>query len=491
MITATGLGSGLDIDGIVAGLVAAEDGPARDRLLRNEAALTNEVSAFSELQGLADSLKTAADNLNSDATFESRRVDSSEWTSVVPTVEVSGATPVGRYEVSVTSLASSQTLVSGSSFSSASSEISTGTLTITLGTATYPSDSASSYSGFAAKAGASAVSIVVDSTNNTLAGLRDSINASSAGISASLLKDGEAYRLMLSSNASGTANSISLTVTNDQDGNDSDASGLSLFAFDVTSNQMTQTKRAGDASFTLNGVSLSSPTNKISGLIGGLDVELKAQTSSATIDVSYDNTAAINNVESFVGAYNNIVERVNALTAFDANTGVAGQLQGDSLSRQFLSNVREKVFAEVAGISGSFTLLTEVGVSSLSDGTLKLDQSSLVSALDSNRFDVKEFFKGDSSSISSLDGLSGVVSSLLDAYSGTSGLITDKLSSLNSQVDDIIDSRLRLDERLVQLETRYYRQFNAMDALVARLNNTGDFLLAQLESMPAANRDKK
>lgn len=489
MIRATGLGSGLDIDGLVAGLVAAEGDPARERLLGDEAKITSEISAFSQVSASLLSLKSASDALNAATAFEAQTVTSSSWTEVRPTI--SGEAAVGSYTIAVTSLAASQTLASASTYASVDTAISTGTLSISLGTPTYANPTDTTYAGFVATSGVPAVDVVIDNTNNTLGGLRDAINAADAGVNASLVKDGAEYRLLIASAETGVSNSISISVSNDEDLDNTNATGLSAFAFDGSTNSLTQTRAATDAAFTVNGLPLTSASNSVSSVLDGLDLELKKTTDAVTVDVTYDDATIAGNVATFVSAYNEVVATINSLTSFDPVTGIAGDLQGESIPRSALAAIRNTVTAQVTGLSGTLDRLNDVGILIQDDGSIELTQSTLTGLLSTNRTDVKELFSGDITSTETTDGFSGSLSALIDNYISSSGLIASKTTSLDTRIDGIEDARERLESRLADLEDRYYRKFNAMDALIARLTSTGDFLLAQLDSMPAANRDKK
>jgi len=489
VIRATGLGSGLDIDGLVSGLVAAEGDPARERLLRDEGTITSEISAFSQMNSSLLSLKSASDALNSASAFTTQKVSSSASSEVLPTL--SGEAAVGSYSLSVTTLASAQTLATASTFASVDTVISTGTLSISLGTPAYTNPTDTTYSSFSAASGVAAVDVVIDSTNNTLGGLRDAINAADAGVNASVVKDGAEYRLLIASAETGLSNSISISVANDEDLDSTDTLGLSAFAFDGTTNSLTQTRGATDAAFAVNGLALTSSTNSVSSVLDGIDLELKKTTNAVTIDVTYDDTTIADSVADLVSAYNVVVSTISSLTSFDAATGIAGDLQGESIPRSALASIRDTVTAQVTGLSGSLDRLNDVGILIQDDGSLELTRSTLTGLLSTNRDDVKELFGGDRTSVVTTDGFSGGLSALLDNYAGTSGLIASKTESLDGRIEAIEDARERLETRLTDLEDRYYRQFNAMDALIARLNSTGDFLLAQLDSMPAANRDKK
>ena len=191
---------------------------------------------------------SASDVLNTSTAFEAQTVNSSAWSEVRPTL--SGEAAVGKYTITVTSLASAQTLATANTFASVDTVISTGTLSISLGTPAYANPTDTTYASFSAASGVAAIDVVIDDTNNTLGGLRDAINAADAGVNASVVKDGAEYRLLIASAETGLSNSISISVTNDEDLDNTDALGLSAFAFDGITNSLTQTRRATDAAFT-------------------------------------------------------------------------------------------------------------------------------------------------------------------------------------------------------------------------------------------------
>ena len=493
MIQASGLGSGLDIDSLVAGLVASEGDVARRRLVRQEAGLTAEISSFGQLSSTLLTLDSAAEALNSETSFQTQKVSASSWLELKPTLTGTDQASVGKYDITVSGLAESHSLVTPSTntYASLDATVGTGTLSITLGTGSYATSSDNTYNSFTPNSGATSVDIVIDSSNSTLNGVKDAINEANAGVSASVLKDGENYRLLLTASNTGASNALSISVSNDGDGDNTDTSGLSALAFDGSTNSLIQTRRASDASFSVNGLDLSSATNKVSNVIDGVDLELLAVTSDASFEVVYDDSTMVKNVESFVAAYNDVASTIKSLTSYNAETGVAGSLQGESLPRTLMSALRTTLFSDINGLTGTLKNLGDIGIELQASGQISLNTASLTELLSSDRRHVSELFSGLSSSSSESDGVAGSFEGLIGSYIGDLGSITSKTESLNRQVASIEDEKTKLTERLESLEQRYYRQFNAMDALVAQLTNTGDFLLAQLDSMPAANREKK
>ena len=476
MLTATGLGSGLDIESLVTQLMAAERAPLEGRLLRQENEVTGLISGMGSFSGLLGTLDTAATTLSTSSTYSTLAVSSDNEAAVAVT-PISGGV-AADYSVSVSNLAQSQSLVSGS-FASTDTVVGTGTLTIAVGTPSYSLSTPSEYDSFSQDG--TGTDVVITSSNNTLAAVVSAINDSSAGVNASIVQDGSQYRLMISSSDSGLAKSIRLSVAGDGDSSDTDSAGLSALNFNETTANLSQSQAAADASFSVNGLSLTSSSNELSQVIPGAKLVLKSLTSSpATVRLTNDVAAVKGEIESFVNAYNSFVTEASALTAYDPLTGSAGALQGDSLSRSILSNVRSQISSSVSGMSTAYSALAEIGITTAPDGTLTIDSTTLDSALTTNFDDVKALFDGDGTAA----GVADAVSSTLDAYLGLSGLIDSRVSGLNEQIASIAIDRLELDRRMALAEARYRQRFNTMDSLLAQITSTGDYLTQQLDSLP-------
>jgi len=181
MVAVTGTGSGLDIDGLVAGLVAAERVPAETRLNAREAKMTSLSTSFSSAKGAVSDFEAAANKLALASTFSQFTASSSDSTKA--TISATNSASLGSYQLSVSSLATAQTLASGN-FSATTDTLGRGTLSIALGTPVYSGSTPDTYSSFTQ---ASSVDITIDSSNNTLAGVRDAINNANAGVNASIL----------------------------------------------------------------------------------------------------------------------------------------------------------------------------------------------------------------------------------------------------------------------------------------------------------------
>lgn len=394
-LTATGLGSGLDIENLVTKLMAAERAPLENRLIRRETSVTKDISALGSLKSALSDFRTSLNSANNLNTYHQRNVTSTN--SAALTVTATDSAVLGSYDVDVSSLADAQSLAVRTQFSSLTDVVGTGTLTFTFGTTQYTADSGTppnttndTYDGFTAKAGVASQSVTIDSSNNTLAGVRDAINAADIGVSAAIVKDSSSYRLLLSSSATGAENSMQIVVSDSGDSNDTDNSGLSQLAFNSSAGttNVYQTSAATDASFMVNGFSLTHDTNTVSDVITGLTLSLRqVTTESAKITVS-DNEAGIKAaIQTFVDGYNGLVSTLDDLTGYDAATGAGGTLQGDFTARSIAGQIRTTLSNASDGFVGPYTRLAEIGITLSSTGSLSIDDSKLSAAFD-NDFDV-------------------------------------------------------------------------------------------------------
>ena len=457
MITATGIGSGIDIDTLVSGLVDAERQPIDRRLTDDETRANALLSAFGDISTTLTALNTSVKSLSTPSAFQATSTTSSS-SSLVSATSNETATP-GSYVVSVTDIAKAQTL-SSKTFTSTTDVVGTGTLNITVGSGT-------------------PAAITIDSTNNTLSGIRDAINAASAGATASIIKDGSAYRLLITSNT-GASNALSLSVSGDGDGTDTgDDAGLSALNYYSGDNQMTQRQSAQDASFSVNGLPLTSATNVITDIVDGLDLTLsQATTSPVTITVSKNTDAVVAEIESFVALYNSFYSSAKALTKYDASTSKAGVLQGDFTAKSILTQMRQSLTSAVT--TSTHSTLSDLGIRVNAEGLLELNKDTFVAAWNADSDEVAAFFAGSSTADGLADGIEDTLSGILNA----TGSIASRTDALNTELATVALERAKLDARLAKIEARYLRQFNAMDALVAQLTSTGDFLEAQFDALP-------
>ena len=455
MVAVTGTGSGLDIDGLVSSLVAAERVPAEARLNSREADITTLSTSFSSAKTAIADFEAAANKLALASTFSQFTTSSSDTTKA--TISATSSASLGSYQLAVTNLASAQTLASGT-FSATSDTLGTGTLTIAIGT---PSYSGSTYSSFTQT---SSVDITIDSSNNTLAGVRDAINNAGAGVNASILKNGDDYQLLLVSEETGLSKSMSLSVS-DSEGGDTDDSGLSRLAFNSSGSQLTQYAAGANANFSINGLAVSSASNTVTDVIDGVTLNLLSATSSAiTIDVKTDTDTIVADVQAFVDKYNAYAILFKDLTKYDATTGSAGVLQGDSTARSVMSQIRSELGKSVTGLTGSYRSLSDVGISIDKSGVMTFTPSAFKTAFAAAPTEVAGVFASTTVSGTAVEGVAEKLETLMEGFLvSTTGIFDSRISSLNTQLSAITDDRADLARRKQSLEDRYFAQLNSMD----------------------------
>ena len=485
--TVGSVGSGLDVEAIVKALVDADIAPKTNSLDRQETELSSEVSALATLKASLSTLDTALTDLSDGSAFDLLSIDAPDAVDIVQT----GSPSVGQYSIDVNTLAASQVLASPG-FASASTVVGTGSLTFKIGSPTYASGSSGAYSGFTADA-AKTVTLTIDSSNNTLSGIRDAVNASSVGVTASLVLDGTQTRLLFTADDSGAATALSIS-TDDDDSDDTNNSGLSQLAYNRDSGSfvgnLSEARSSKDASFTLNGLALTNASNNIAGLIDGLDFTLKKVTTSAeSILIQSDSAAVEAKIQSFVDAYNDYYTTLTSLMDYEDD---AGALAGDSTARRIQSALRTAVTGVVSLSGNAYTAISDIGITSDQDGKLTLKSTDLQSALTSNASALKTLFAGVTTTTNLSDntdatGLADVLKSTIDTYiNSSSGMIVARENRLDDSLDDIADDRLDVIARMSALEDRYTRQFTAMDTLVGQLRGTSDFLTNQMDALKAA-----
>jgi len=373
-MSSPGIGSGLDVNSIITQLMAVENQPMK-ALQTKAQGMQTQLSAFGQMQSLVASLQDATTPLMTASNYALTSATSSDSTSIGVTSTASAV--AGNYAVSVSALATSQTLVSATGqFSTSADVVGTGTLTISLGSWN------TGQTAFTPKSGAQSVSIAIDSTSNTLAGIRDKINAANAGVTASIVTDSSGARLALQSSSTGAVNGFKISVADD-DGNNTDATGLSRLAFDPTASvtQMTQTTAAADTQATVNGISISSPSTTLTNVIQGLTLNVsKVTTSPVQVAVTANTDALKTMVTSFVSAYNALNAFVSANTAYDPVAKKGALLQGDSTTLSLQSQLRN-VLGGFDTASTVFTTLSSVGLQFQKDGSLKVDDTKLSAAV--------------------------------------------------------------------------------------------------------------
>ena len=467
MVAVTGIGSGLDINGLVTSLVAAE-GDAKTLLLSNKRSDTQfEISAFGGLKSiLTNSFAPSLTFLKTPLNFQSNTLTPSD-PDVFTVTSATGSIAPGAFDIEVRDFAEAHKVIT-SGFTDQDTVVGTGSLTISVGSDSF--------------------TVTIDSENDTLAQIRSAINDASdnTGVSATIVNvddgsGGTEAKLILSSNNTGTDNAIKVIV-DDDDSVDTNAAGLSAFYFDTsdgtTPEQLTEINAAIDAEVYVDGQKVLSSSNTVVDAIQGVTITLLKKDPGTThqMTVASDIPTIKSNIEAFVANYNTLRTFLSDVTEFDPATGDASVLLGDATTRGFSNQIRSQISNTVTGISGSFTSLVNLGITSNKDGTLKIDQNKLSSALSTNMDDVAELF-------SSTNGVATKLDNVVNEYTKINGLLDKKVEGLTKTVTGLDDDLQDLQRSLETLEIRLLKQFSGLDILLSDLNTTSNFLAQQFEAI--------
>ena len=496
MAGVSGLGSGLNIDSIVASMVAAERAPRESQLASLEKKTTTQITAIGALKSAISDFQSALGALNKPALFQARSATSSKSDLVGVTAGTTAGG--GRYQVEVRQLATSSKVA----------------LAAFKGTADLPVTFGSGALAVKVGGGDQSLRIDVNAGNNTLAGIRDAINKGGVGlgISATIVTDDSGARLVLSSTKTGKGEDITVTVESDDPsiGNNDlkeleflspapppDASGLSVqqyqdslaaYALDPKPKTLVV---AQSAEITVDGMLVTSNTNKIETAIEGVTLDLKGKTPAGeplNINVLEDKAGVKKQIQSFVEAYNKLIGVINSQTRVtsvgDGKAPVIGALVGDATARTLLSSIRNELVN--AQGEGALRTLTDIGITTQKDGTLKIEDAKLEKVMSNNFADLPGLFAGDK-------GIANRLDEKLKPYTQTGGILEQRNKVMTETISKIDKQKAELARRVTSLQERLYKQFNAMDALVGQLSSTSSSLLASLENLPwaAANSKKR
>jgi flagellar hook-associated protein 2 len=374
-ISSLGIGSGVLTSDLVDQLVQAERAPTENRLTQKTEQTQALLSAYGKLRSAVTELRLPMRQLSAPDNLKAFSASSSNE-GIAVSVDSTKASR-GTYSVEVTSLAGAQALASRDVFADRdATSVGQGTLTLSVGDKT--------------------TNITIDNNNDTLQGLASAINDSDAGVSAGVIDTGNGFQLVLSADETGTANAVSISVSGDTGGTDTDNQGLSRFAFntglDVDAG-LQETIAASDAVMEINGVEVTRSTNSFENVIDGLTFDI-TETGSSIIKVQQDLGAVADRVQGFVDKFNALQSTIDSLAGFNAEAGVGSLLTGDSTVRSIQNQLRQVLTRVVPGLeSSTVRSLADVGITTnFETGGLEFDRAKFEEQLKNNPDDVTALF---------------------------------------------------------------------------------------------------
>jgi flagellar hook-associated protein 2 len=447
-----GLGNGFDFQQVVNQLVAAKQVPI-DQLSANQQTLQSKLTDYQTLGSDLLALQTSAGALNLSTSFD-RFTASSSDANVLSASAASGATP-GNYTVNVTQLAAAQQIINKATTSVAST-----TTSIVSGAS----------ANFSFTVGSGTQQTVTLASGASLDDLKTAINDLGAGVTASILNTGTettpAYRLVVNSTTSGTANAITIN-----------ADGTSLDFLNTSGTGGTDTLQAAqDAIIVLgdptgNPVTIQRSTNTITDAIAGVTLSLKSKTPAGSTDnvaVGIDTASIKSNIKALVSAYNTIVTFIDARNTYDSQKQLGGTFFAEGTPKTIQSRLRQALTDDVGGLTG-LTAVAQLGFQTQRDGTITIDDSKLDDALNTNYTGIKNLFIGQASST----GVGKRISDAVDALDAVdNGALALHENELTTNISDLGKSITQKQDALSQYQEQLQLQYAQLDGLLRQMQTT-------------------
>ena len=439
-LSASGIGSGLDIDGIISQLMAIERQPLQ-KLDSRISDYNAQLSAYGQLKSALDSFESSMDGLASVNKFQMFAATSTN--EDIFTADTDEFASTGKYDITVNRLAEHHK----------------------MGTDSAGTDPAATFGGTAGdqlKLDVGTGSMTVDlSSAKTLSEIKDAINAdaNNPGIKATLISgDNNLVRLVLTADDLGSAGAITATET---------FTGTALGLADINNSA------ALDAEVIVDGMTITRSANEIDDIIQGVTLNLKdADATKYTLDVSRDDDGIVNSVQGFINAYNGAMNKLESLHK------EGGSLEGDNTVISIQSQLRDALNATV-DTGGAFSYLAELGITTnTTTGDLELDQDKLKAAMDEDFDAVANVFALED------EGIAYLLEKAAYDLTTYDGLLDNRKEGVQERIDNLTDQKEDMEYRLELIQERYKRQYGGLDNMLASMQSMGNYLAAQLSTLP-------
>jgi flagellar hook-associated protein 2 len=432
-ITFGGVGSGIDTESIISGLLSASQGPI-NRVKSQQTQTQSAVTSMSDVGNLLGKLKDAL--LALDTTQEVGSFKAASDNKAVA-VTASGAARPGSFKVDVTQLASAYKAYTNPLGVTQSNQAlnQAGTLKLSVGGNT--------------------ADLSIAATD-TLDQVISKVNASGLRVSASSFFDGSQFRMQLRGLDTGLENDVTVVET-----------GTTLgFA--------ANTKSTGkDAKLTIDGFAVTSKSNQVQGVIGGVTLALAdlSNGTPATVSVESDSKGFSDKLTNLVSAYNAVVNKVHTEAGFGSIKANNPELSGDTALRSVTSRLND-VLTRTVG-TGKFQTLRSIGIELNNNGTLKLNSANLEAALAADPEAVTRVIAGDDNTVK---GIADLMSTATQDMLSAKGSIQSRQDGLSARQKFLTDRAELEQKRLDRMEEQLRKQFTQMDGVVAANNQQLSFL---------------
>lgn len=469
-ISSIGIGSGIDVESIISQMTALEKQPLTT-LQTKASTIQARVSLVGQIKSQVAALSSAASKLATASSWTGVTVKSSNESAV--TGSVTGAASVTSFSVAVQQMAAAQSTASAAM--TVDSAVGTGTLNIDIGTWNYTGTPA-----FTAGA-ASTISVAIGAGEDALTKIAAKINAASAGVTATVLRDASGERLLMRSNTIGEVTGFRIQVTGDSDGINNDSAGLSRLAFDPANGSYgmaANTYQKGlNTQATINGIAVQSANNTLADAVPGLTLNFAAVTTSPVTVTLADDTATMKkNIQDFVASYNSLSKTLTEATKYDEASKSGGLMQGDSVITGLHNALRSLLGSSSTG--SSFSRLADVGLEMQRGGLLTLSSSKLDTAL-KDPTNLAALFTTDNTGTAN-DGFGLKIKAFADGLLATDGTVSAKSDSLQTALKRNSKDQDKLNARVALVEKRLRAQYSALDSKMAGLTALNSYISQQV-----------
>lgn len=467
--TIDGLVSGIDTQSVIDGLLEVSQSQI-DRLKSNKSEIVAKQTAFNGIEAQLVSLRGKLSSLgrSQNNVLEGKIASSSD--EDILQVSADSDAINGNYSVTVNSLAATHQIAS-SVFESADSQITEGTLSIQVGNG-------------------SEATVTIDSSNNSVQGLVDAINATTEDAFASLVTDSNGTRVLLTGRQSGAEETIQIT---NNLGPTSGGATQPDFSGDPV-------QVAADASIQIGSgsgaITVNSASNQFEDVLEGLTINVTSANPSKPVNIGVSNNieASTAAIEGFVDAFNSLMDFIDSQSRFDAESQQAGRLLGNRNVQSIQNEIRNKLVFSVAGIDSNLNQLSAIGLKFNDSGKIFIDSAQLNKVLSGqvdgvDNGDVKRLFSLDGQSTNSgvefllgstktqstgsaieVDITQAAERAVIDA--GTSLAASTVIDSSNNTFAITVNGK---ESGTLQLAEGTYSQTELAEHLESVINNAPDF----------------
>lgn len=459
--------AGIDVAGIVAGLMTVENKP----LVALQSTIANKnllISDLGQLKSKLSAFQTTLQAVESSSSYSSAVASSSNESAV--TVTSSNGSVIGSHQIHIDQLAKpAQFIFNVFGTSKDSVGFSNGTFDLTV---------------------AGVTNHLSVSGNTTIQDVSTWINGLGLDVAANITQttsNPDKFALIIQGTKSGLANAVSFGVQ----GASGDPPLSSSASLSISPPSGYSGSQAQDATFTLDGVDFSRSTNNVTDVLTGTTFNLVSSGITATVSLAKGPDKGPEVVQSMVTAFNDIVALSKKLTQKSDSSSSGGSLAGSPQTISFINQIKSMLAIGATYKSGgvSKTLgLYQLGIEMQLDGTLSFNSAKYGSGSSDNISSILSsgIKLGSTDFSDQANNLSAFLTSMIQ----TGGTFTKSISNEQNNLDVLNKKQEDLQTRLDSKQKNFINQYSSLNALLFKLSNTSSALTSALGGLVSGQNNK-